>query len=843
MCHNNMSRMFVTLMMVIVLAACHDDGDEARMPNLATWTIEMGISSCADDEGNIVFSRYAAYESITLKLAGYDSHRDSTVAIRTDADWLTVTDDSLAADGTLIINLKTTTNNTERLRTATLTLQATSGSPACQADLSVSQLSSADNDNNGEDARSVLYIGYGYNIYAALNDPMAVRTKKRILEAERIDDYAFNFETLHKSRLSDTRVEYYTASTIQEMASTLSEAGCNSDADIVGCVETCKRAASVSNISLNESDYGYGVFTKTVASRVLDRGAIKFLRNRDDKTGSIRLPFSSELYQDLNEIRHATGTKRQQLITQVLLEYGTHMITEADLGGKIDYVFTYKKSEYLELNTNYEEEIKYTLGQLSKNERVAGYKEVSSQKSGSDAIRIWGGSEDSRRLLEENINNLDQTGQLNPEIMQQWMASINYSDNLGSDNNLDVVRFELIPLWDIVPGEFRQEFLDATMQLSQRSECSLPASFLGTDIYEFNVAEWDNLLDFSKATDDSTLCRLLYMDYNPQSNDAVTGAITDASGTPVLQVCSEYIPKIRTDKRVTVVYPIYQQHIRLNQGLFIGDDVYPPAKVGFHDDDSYVSFIRDSKIGQHLKTFYYVNGNLSLKNPVSFGGLKGHNPKVVSDYFYYIYNKLYSHPIVKIGSNFWTRHDINHLMGFTHNPSSRHNLSDDQLKNDVLYARFYYDIGYYEQRYNTWQWGYTPNTFYEGKPNLKWYFPQPIEVESLYNYLNFNPKALFLGQQSGFNAQFNGYYGIHDILNDTSFDSNNAIRYQGEYCFIASRNSNGEKSYIISLNSDYRIELLPVYSMCPNDYYPIRPVRGWMYNYLMLSDIIKETEF
>ena len=162
----------------------------------------------------------------------------------------------------------------------------------------------------------------------------------------------------------------------------------------------------------------------------------------------------------------------------------------------------------------------------------------------------------------------------------------------------------------------------------------------------------------------------------------------------------------------------------------------------------------------------------------------------MDDYFYFVYGaKLNKHPIVKIGSLFWTRNDIDHKMGFTPTPNSGRPKTDEFLDNGVLYACYQYDIHRTVMADNDWTWGYVPNTYYDAKPNTRWFLPSDYDVQYLYTYLGFNPKALYPGQVSGFEARFNGYKGINDLINNSTFaDNEKAVRYKGEYNVIATRN-------------------------------------------------------
>lgn len=395
----------------------------------------------------------------------------------------------------------------------------------------------------------------------------------------------------------------------------------------------------------------------------------------------------------------------------------------------------------------------------------------------------------------------------------------------------------------------RMDFLNATLLMAQRSDCAYPQSFLGTDIYEINPYGTDaDLFTFPAAvpaasasgslfdTPDASLCRLLYYD-----------------GEPILEVCSEYVPKIRTDERVTVVYPIYKQHIRMNQGIFIGDGVHQPAYVGFSDAESYVNPLEESRPGDLVDKLYYVNGNLLLANPTSIAGLTGKDRQVKPDVLQLYTDDAsgyitHQHPIVKVGGCFWTRYDIQHEMLFSR---ENQNSSLDKMVDGVLYTRFQWTPNKLFTRRNGWTFDYDPNTFYETNPNRKWYLPTTAQVTGLYRFLGFNPKALFHGQQSGWEAQFNGYYGWADIMDGNKYFPGQEIllRYKGELNVICSKDSKTDiGACLMVIDKNYKLHLIDdnTYDTTNWDewrtnYYPVRPVRSIMFEYPTLKTIQENT--
>ncbi|MBQ8466233.1 MAG: hypothetical protein IJ546_00890 [Prevotella sp.] len=813
-----MKNLTITMLVLLsaLLTACHDDADPTPVPTKdGAWVVTV-VSGFAADTPTML-PRQATYESITVSIKGRTADT-RTVIVTTDADWLTVMSDSLPADS--IIALAAATNATGHRREATLTF-TDADNAALSATLTLTQRSASDSDDNGDEAREQLYVGYGYDIYKALESTMAVRTRAAVLDGPLLwqENQMGGDLLIQDCRLGRTATRYVSANDIHAFGRNLAEQQ-TGDANnhFEGCRQECLTASSTlldGHGTLEQQNFGHGSIEKAVASRVIDRGALMAMKRRS------QLPFTTAFALSLRAVRSATGDTRTKTVEQTLTDFGTHVIIQVDLGGRIDYTFTMQKTTSFNSMEEMRQEIDYTLGRIADSDRTAKLQTTSSSKSRQGAITVRGGSTATRQRLEADINGLSTTGQVSPSHITDWLATINYTQYPERDDNLEVIHFELMPLWDLVPDDLRQDFMDATFRMAQRSDSSLPASFTGTDIYEIDATQPD-LFGFSSP---ASLCRLLYM-----------------NGEPVMEVCSEYVPKIRTDERVVIAYPIYKQHIRMNQGLFLGDSIHQPAYVGFSGSDCYVNPIMDYEPGQRITRFWYVNGNLLLNSPTNVSGLTGKSRTVEDDTFQYIFSTTHRHPIVKVGSKFWTRRDIDHSMGFTDNPNNRRARTNEHLVDGVLYGRYYYDIGYYQQKDNETWWGYQPNTYYDGGPNTKWYVPLPDDVRQLYAYLGFNPKALYRGEVSGYDAAFNGYYGIHDFLTGGSFgDGQMAVRYRGRLNIFATRASgtdaadNASQALLLMLDPDYRFTLQEAVGEWHSDYFPIRPVRGWMYEYPTLN--------
>ena len=834
----------ITLLCTLALTSCHDDDD--IQPIVPTpegeWKVSVlgGSAADVDDEGAVFFGREATYGSLRLQLDGYDRQRDGQIRLTLDegSEWLTIKADTLGNEG--IIRIATKENTDDSRRTATLRLTATNGMPPRETTITVSQRSRADQSANGS-AKEDLYVGYGYDIYKALDNPMSVRVKTPIIELEKLRKAgsSVTFETVHDSRMSRTEMKYACTTSLQQYSEKLTQMQSESGVTIEGCVEDCEKAASfVSNV--REQNFGRGSIIKTVGARVIDKAALLNLREHD------RLPYSTEFFNRINSLLTLQALHPDELKAEViktLEEFGTHIVLQADLGGRIDYTFAMRKSGSVNYSGEMAEEIDYTIGRTSSNQRSTEYvKNTSMKKSADGAITVTGGSQATKTRLETDITKLDETSQLPPSHVNEWLASIEYSERAIATGDIDVVHFELMPLWDLVPDKLRIPFLNATLDMVQRPDCKVSDEVLGTDLYRIDCTRAD-LFDFSKVGDKGSLCRILYLKSGEKQER-----------TPILQVCSEYVPKIRTDQRVTVAYPIYKRKIRMNEGIFIGDGIHKPAYVGFGGADCFVAPFDGLKNTDIIKELHYANGSLLIGDgQIKYISEDARDRTVRDDVLPILtsgdYGGYHVTPIVKIGSCFWPRQDIDYEMFFA---DSEYGYSEDQIEDGVLYARLQWSPNYEFLTYNDWIFGYAPNTAFPGDPNLKWYLPLPDDVKNLHAYIGFNPKALFKGQVSGFNAQFNGYYGWNDVLNGNQYYSDDdwKLRHKGDANFISTKCDDGwAGACAMVITKDYELRTIDD-NTYPGEYakewrdnfYPVRPVRGWMFNYPTLNEIEEHKE-
>ncbi len=821
--------LYISILTLLVLSACHKDKDDSIVPTPdpmpSADDFSVAVTLGADDDGDVIFAARASYERIIVTFTGYDPATDGKILVSTSDTWFTLNTDTLPPDNVVSI---TTTDNDDRRRTATLNF-ATTLSSSKTASIPLTQLSPYDSDSNGGDAESVCYIGYGYDIFKAYESPMSVKKTKAIIDLDRLREKTgyLGFDPIQDCSLARTESKYIVSTSIYAFAEELTNSQTKSSVSINGCREDCKTVEKLCSGNIHENNFARGSILKTVASKSMDRGALLDLQAEDE------MPWTADFALRVEELIRNSSDKSALLATvnKIINEYGTHIVIQTDLGGRLDYTFSMAKQTSTNSVAELREEIDYTFGRTKRDDRTPEFQSTpSSDKNATSAITIRGGAQTQRDIIKNATNTLSAHAQLNLDDINRWANTINPAPNseVKITDNLDVVHFELIPIWELLPQQFRDIYLNAVLALVDESDNKFDAEKLHIDIYDIDLTQRE-LTDF---TNDGTLCKILYID--------------DA---PIVQICSEYVPKIRTDRRVTVIYPIHDNKIKMNQGIFIGDGQNQPALVGFSNDYSYVYPIDSLPMDRILKRIYYIGGNLSLKN-YGINALKNRTHTVMDDNLILFMdnddNPLHIHPIVKIGANFWTRHDIDHEMMFTVYDEEDYY---EKMYDGVMYVRAQYDNASEFKLYNSWTWGYKPNTFFEGNPNLRWYMPTPAQVQGLYKFLGFNPKALFKGEMSGFNAEFNGYYGQTDVLNGNAYfsDNTNKLRHKGTVSVIPSKSSsNVADACIMVLDKNYNMYLVSDNTTSGSyattwrkNYYTLRPVRGYMYDYPSLSTIKK----
>ena len=236
-------------------------------------------------------------------------------------------------------------------------------------------------------------------------------------------------------------------------------------------------------------------------------------------------------------------------VDSFLICYGSHLVTSSDLGGSITI---HMSMEHDSLVTIYSDESlsEATIANIMKSSTTSEdySKEMNLLNSADCSILIKGG--DLSTIPNELLHfRFGEAPDLSTYI-NDWQKSINYNPDDYSQNNLEMTSLQVKPIWDFIPNE------DVAKLVRLRVE--------GTADELISEAGYQNYVNTSFQLPANVSCK---MGGNSVSFDQPAVANVIASGRYVATICRETIdiPDVG-QKKVQVVYPIYNQQINQRSG-------------------------------------------------------------------------------------------------------------------------------------------------------------------------------------------------------------------------------------------------------------------------------------
>ena len=788
----------MALAMLFTMSACHDDHDEP-LP-ASNWTVAW-----SDGAEEAVIDIYGRYYSLYSTFKG---EPDSTLTLSCNAEWLQLQHTNLPADG--IIQLLAEANDDGAGRMAEIVVHS-ERDPGHDVILRVHQLGlgeNRDNDDENADPISDYRVGWGFNAFDEYKSLNSLRG--RIIDPVKLEkfDTDTTFNSMQEAVRSLETFQVMSAWSLQEMSMKLTKE-MTTQTNVLFVKKATKRFTEINKSSANESVCSYARLQKTVATRSMDEGAIRYLVGEKSLD---ELPFTRKFSDAVYKVVSRSGAQREEAIRDLIDAYGTHLIISASVGCKMDLCLTFKKSTDYEYQKETVETSKKVFGR-TKN----GYQEKISEHlncdiSNSNSIQVSGGSQETRTRLINSIRSLTDSKVLEGDIVTLWLASVTSSDLSDAQRrkDLDVVDFRFMAIWDLFSDpQVKADVLTYIMDMAERSDCGFTDRELGIDNYRIDLTD-KSLANFS-TDQNASLVRVARLSDNQ---------------TPIMEICEEYVPKIRSDKRIVVYYPILDGRTRIGQGIFKGDGEMPPCNLSFSEGELYVDPIDGYGSGDILKELYYVHGNLYAE---SFGIAMQNRPLTTTNEVFRV-NRV-SIPYVKIGSGYWTRRNMNESLQFgtpkkAGDWDGEYNI-EERFRDNMLYTNVLYgNSGPFRERY--------PGLFDNEKDEqaghaIHWYLPMPKDISNLKEYIGMNTKALFKGQVSGFDAQFAGLWGQWDVMNGNKAYPTENYYYVDQYCFIPAKQSQTSGS-VLALGQNYTTQLIDIDSN-KADWFPVRAFRTSYYTY------------
>ena len=318
--------------------------------------------------------------------------------------------------------------------------------------------------------------------------------------------------------------------------------------------------------------------------------------------------------------------------------YGTHMLVAADLGGKMKYATTIdveKVENSYDLNAyakcSYKNSYVSASGSVSE-EMKNSYKENSS--AAEIKLTVTGGSDETAFALRNKDNDAN---------MDAWVNSLKNDINKSVVN---VTEAKMIPLYELINED--EEGVDPNRKQALKDYMTngeMEEDFMNHDsqmIETGTITHIKSIPTFGNSSDD-TLIKDIY-----------------EGGRLVARACSEFIPQLDRENRVTVIYPVVNNWAKYNMGYYIGSKTCSPQRICWKTDGT-VSITKIDNEGVGAKTELYLRGTTFYS--AGDAAIKNCKETIIDDKTENSWmkmqtvsgNKIWNCPIVKIFNRIWTR--------------------------------------------------------------------------------------------------------------------------------------------------------------------------------------------
>ena len=318
--------------------------------------------------------------------------------------------------------------------------------------------------------------------------------------------------------------------------------------------------------------------------------------------------------------------------------YGTHMLVAADLGGKMKYATTIdveKVENSYDLNAyakcSYKNSYVSASGSVSE-EMKNSYKENSS--AAEIKLTVTGGSDETAFALRNKDNDAN---------MDAWVNSLKNDINKSVVN---VTEAKMIPLYELINED--EEGVDPNRKQALKDYMTngeMEEDFMNHDsqmIETGTITHIKSIPTFGNSGDD-TLIKDIY-----------------EGGRLVARACSEFIPQLDRENRVTVIYPVVNNWAKYNMGYYIGSKTCSPQRICWKTDGT-VSITKIDNEGVGAKTELYLRGTTFYS--AGDAAIKNCKETIIDDKTENSWmkmqtvsgNKIWNCPIVKIFNRIWTR--------------------------------------------------------------------------------------------------------------------------------------------------------------------------------------------
>ena len=537
----------------------------------------------------------------------------------TESDWLTL-DTTQGLHGSTYLRFSVEENTDPFARVAVITVADSQNPDEYRLQVRIRQSGYNDEDNATltGDMLKKHRMGYGYDVmkdYASDESfsDLPILDYEQVVKLEEEK----NMLIISEDRRHYQEIETFSGNTLTELASKLTD-NMTSGGTFLGCGKITTSSTSVFRSKTIEQSCGYIRLKQITSSRTIDLGALAAEATSDDS------PLYSKEFREAIRNMKSVGDA-----SNIINTFGTHIVSSADLGGSISLEVLISREQSVEEEHSVKTVTKKVFGKKTSQSSSTYDKYV--EQNGLDyqaSIDCTGGTVATQNAIKAYI---DRKEQVPSSAIINWQNTFQDDPAETQDYNVGMVGCQLAPIYTLINDPTKQAWMKEAFE-----------KYTNTPVTKYE----DTPATVNIASAQQTW-------KNDNHKRVLIGKLDNADR---VLLANEYVPTIRTDKTVTVAYPVLNGKAFYYSGVFVGDEdhapgnvrwlgnnpVYEPSENITPNNATYSSlFNTDTK---SLKQLYIYNGGVNILPSDEQG-------KAVS--FSQINTPQSRIPLVKVGNYLW----------------------------------------------------------------------------------------------------------------------------------------------------------------------------------------------
>ena len=537
----------------------------------------------------------------------------------TESDWLTL-DTTQGLHGSTYLRFSVEENTDPFARVAVITVADSQNPDEYRLQVRIRQSGYNDEDNATltGDMLKKHRMGYGYDVmkdYASDESfsDLPILDYEQVVKLEEEK----NMLIISEDRRHYQEIETFSGNTLTELASKLTD-NMTSGGTFLGCGKITTRSTSVFRSKTIEQSCGYIRLKQITSSRTIDLGALAAEATSDDS------PLYSKEFREAIRNMKSVGDA-----SNIINTFGTHIVSSADLGGSISLEVLISREQSVEEEHSVKTVTKKVFGKKTSQSSSTYDKYV--EQNGLDyqaSIDCTGGTVATQNAIKAYI---DRKEQVPSSAIINWQNSFQEDPAETQDYNVGMVGCQLAPIYTLINDPTKRAWMEEAFE-----------KYTNTPVTKYE----DTPATVNIASAQQTW-------KNDNHKRVLIGKLDNADR---VLLANEYVPTIRTDKTVTVAYPVLNGKAFYYSGVFVGDEdhapgnvrwlgnnpVYEPSENITPNNATYSSlFNTDTK---SLKQLYIYNGGVNILpsdeqgKAVSFSQVNAPRSRI---------------PLVKVGNYLW----------------------------------------------------------------------------------------------------------------------------------------------------------------------------------------------